>query len=258
MRRDTKRTQAASPRHRQAGLAPVARETLSRRAAHSLIVGILRGRFRPGEPLPSSGDLAAELGVSRPVVREALKILDTLGMVESRQGRASRVSGRSSWRDLSHEILAARIEIGAVDDILRESLELRRVVETEAAGLAAERATDDDLGAMRGRLEGLEGASGDPEAYAAHDVAFHDAVLGATHNRLFLQLIDSMRELLMFVRKVSVTATAGRISESLEGHRKLFAAIEARSPEAARRAMADHLRWAEQVNVAGARAARGP
>ncbi len=241
---------------RTRGTSPLARETLSRQAARALIVSILLGHFRPGEPLPSSGDLARRFEVSKPVIREAFKILATLGMVETRQGRFSRVSERAAWRDLSHEILAARLEIGADDGILRESLELRRVIETEAAALAAERATDDDLAAMRRHLEVLERSSGDPQAYAVQDVAFHDAVLRATHNRLFLQLIDSMRELLVFVRTVSITSSADRIPTSLEGHRILFAAITARSPEAARRAMADHLAWAERVNVSEYRAAR--
>lgn len=234
----------------------IARQTLSRQAARSLINSILLGHFRPGEPLPSSGDLALKFEVSRPVIREALKIVATLGMVESRQGRFSRVSERAAWCDLSHEILAARLEIGAIDDIMGESLELRRVIETEAAALAAERATEGDLAAMRQKLDALDRSSGDTQAYAIHDVAFHDAVLRATHNRLFLQLIDSMRELLMFVRMVSITASADRIPSSREGHRILFEAIEARSPEAARKAMAEHLAWAERVNVSEYRATR--
>lgn len=234
----------------------IARQTLSRQAARWLINNILLGHFRPGEPLPSSGDLARKFGVSRPVISEALKIVATLGMVESRQGRFSRVSERAAWRDLSQEILAARLEVGTIDDIMEESLELRRVIETEAAALAAERATEDDLTAMRQKLDALDRSSEDPQAYTVHDVAFHDAVLRATHNRLFLQLIDSMRELLVLVRTVSITASADRIPTSREGHRILFEAIVAKLPEAARKAMTEHLAWAERVNVSEYRAAR--
>jgi DNA-binding FadR family transcriptional regulator len=233
----------------------IARQTLSRQAARALIINILLGHFRPGESLPSSGELARKFEVSRPVIREALKIVATLGMVESRQGRLNRVGERVAWYDLSHEILAARLEIGAIDDIIGDSLELRRVIEAEAAALAAERATEDDLAAMRQQLDALDGSSADPQAYAVHDVAFHDAVLRATHNRLFLQLIDSMRELLVLVRIVSITASADRIPNSRDGHRILFEAIMAKSPEAARKAMVEHLAWAERVNVSEYRAA---
>lgn len=241
---------ASSGASSAAHLPSIARQTLSRQAARSLINNILLGHFRPCEPLPSSGDLARKFEVSVPVIREALKIVATLGMIESHQGRVSRVSERAAWCDLSHEILAARLEIGAIDGIMRDSLELRRVIETEAAALAADRATDADLVAMRQQLAALDRSSDDPQAYAVHDVAFHDAVLRATHNRMFLQLIDSMRELLMLVRRISITASADRIPSSQEGHRVLFEAIVSKSPEAARKAMAEHLAWAERVNVA--------
>jgi len=232
----------------------VARQTLSRQVARALINNILLGHSRPGEPLPSSGELARTFAVSKPVVREALKIVATLGMVENHQGRFSRVRERASWADLSHEVLAARLETGAIDDIMGDSLELRRVIETEAAALAAERATADDLAAMNQALDALDRSGGDTQDYAVHDVAFHDALLRATHNRLFLQLIDWMRELLVLARTVSVTADADRLPSSREGHRTIFQAITARSPEAARKAMADHLAWAERVNVSAYRA----
>jgi DNA-binding FadR family transcriptional regulator len=218
--------------------------------ARALVASILVGHFRPGEPLPASGDLAREFGVSRPVIREALKIVSTLGMVESRQGRFSRVSKRESWNDLSAELLSARLETGAIGDVIGDVLELRRLIETEAASLAAQRATEADLGAMRGLLEALAGSVGDPQAYTVHDIAFHDAILRATHNRLLLQLIDRMREVLLVARTISMTAQPDLLPDSQEGHRVLFDAIASHDPEAARRAMTNHLAWAEQVNVA--------
>jgi DNA-binding FadR family transcriptional regulator len=230
-------------------------ESLPRQVARALVASILLGHFRPGEPLPASGDLAREFGVSRPVVREALKIVSTLGMVESRQGRFSRVSERGSWNDLSAELLSTRLETGAIGDIIGDVLELRRLIETEAASLAAQRATEADLAAMRGLLEALSGSVGDPEAYTVHDVAFHDAILRATHNRLLLQLIERMREVLLFARTISMTAQPHLLPDSQEGHRVLFDAIAAHDAEAARRAMTDHLAWAEQVNVAEYRGA---
>lgn len=207
------------------------------------------GHFPPGQPLPAATELATEFGVSRPLVREALRIVATLGMVENHQGRFSRVSAPESWRNLSPEVVATRSEIGVVDDILDDSLELRRVIETEAAALAAQRATPEDIERLRGELQALGDSIDNPHRYALHDISFHDSVLRATHNHLLLQLIDHMGALLLLVRDISHTGTAERLPDSQGGHRAIFEAIAARTPEAARAAMADHLAWAERTNV---------
>ena len=242
-------TEATRPPLRGTRFPSLEMQTLPRQVARAVIGSILLGRFMPGEELPAAGDLAREFEVSRPVVREALKIVATVGMVTSRQGRYSRVAERAAWHDLAPELLAARLEVGAIDDILADSLELRRVIETEAAALAADRASDEDLAAMRRELEALSASRDDADAYTAHDVAFHDAILRATHNRLFLQLIDQMREVLTFARTVSVTASTNHLPESQEGHGAILDAIADRSAERARQEMAGHLRWAERVNV---------
>ena len=240
----------AKPRETRAGLgfATLATDTLPRQVARAIIGSILLGQFQPGEELPAAGDLAAEFEVSRPVIREALRIVATLGMVTSRQGRYSRVSDRAAWNDLAPELLAARLEVGAIDDILPDGLELRRVIETEAAGLAAERATDEDIAAIQREFEILAAAE-DTKAYTAADIAFHDRILRATHNRLFGQLLEQMRDVLALTRAVSVTASPDRVPQSQEGHAAIFRAICDRSPERARAAMAEHLAWAERVNV---------
>ena len=228
---------------------PLSTPTLPRQVARALVGSILVGHFQPGEPLPSAGAIAREFEVSRPVVREALRIVATLGMVTTQQGRYSLVTERTSWNNLAPELMSARLEVGAIDDIIADSLELRRVIETEAAALAAERATPDDLTAMRCEIDSLNQSMKDTKAYTTHDVAFHDAILRATHNRLFLQLIDQMREVLLLTRTISVTANPDDIPDSQRGHGAVFDAIVAHSPERARREMADHLGWAERVNV---------
>lgn len=228
----------------------ISTETLPRQVARAIVGSILLGRFKPGDELPAAAEFARDFEVSVPVVREALKIIATLGMVTSRQGRYSRVAERDLWNELAPDLVAVRLEVGAVDDILSDSLELRRVIETEAAALAAERATDADRLALRQEYEELSRVTRDTEAYTQHDVAFHDAILRATHNRLLLQLIEQMRDVLVLARTLSVTADADLVPASYRGHGELLAAIEERSPERARRAMADHLGWAERVNVA--------
>ena len=228
--------------------------SLAHGVARSLIARILSERFPPGEPLPAAGTLAREYRVSRPVAREALKELAAMGMVENRQGRHSRVTPRDRWNELSPGLMAVRLEVGEVEDIMTDTLELRRVIETEAAALAATRASPADLAMMRHHLDILERDLGSDRAYAAHDVAFHDAILKATHNRLFGLLLEQVGELLRLARAVSATSQPPRQTESQAGHRAVFAAIEAHSPEDARHAMENHLGWAERVNVAEYRA----
>lgn len=239
---------------RPVGFQSLSTQTLSHQVAQALVASIVLGHFRPGEPLPAAGELAREFKVSRPVVREALKEVSTLGMVESRQGRYTRVAERDAWNELSAELLSVRLAVGALDDIIVDSLELRRVIETEAAALAALRATDADLAAMRQHLDVLDHELDDTPAYIASDVAFHDTILRATNNRLFLRLLDQMRDLLVLARTVSATDQPDRRPESQAGHRAIFRAIEQHAPEDARRAMVDHLSWAETVNVAAYRA----
>lgn len=231
------------------GFQSLSTQTLSHRVAGQLVGSIVSGRFPPGAALPSAGDLAREFSVSRPVVREALKEVWALGLVDNRQGRYSRVTERVAWNDLSPELLSVRVTVGALDDIMEDALELRRVIEMEAAALAAQRATESDLAAMRQHLEGLDRELEDAKAYVAHDVAFHDAILRATNNHLFLLLIDQMRDLLVLARTVSATSRPDRRPQSQSGHRAIFRAIEQHAPDEARQAMADHLGWAEVVNV---------
>ena len=123
-------------------------QTLSKRISRELLTSILRGEIAPGQALPSEDDLASQFDVSRPVVREAVKELAVLGLVESRQGRSTRVTQQDDWNHFAPELLAARSEVGAVDDFLLELLELRRLIETGAAGLAAAHASEDDIEKM--------------------------------------------------------------------------------------------------------------
>jgi DNA-binding FadR family transcriptional regulator len=119
----------------------ISSQTLATQVSRRLMLSILRGDLEAGSPLPSEKELARQFDVSRPVVREAVKEVEMLGLVQRRQGRLTRIAPSEEWRHLSPELLTARTEAGAVEDLLLELLELRRMVELEAAALAARRAT---------------------------------------------------------------------------------------------------------------------
>ena len=235
------------------GFAPVAAVSLSDRVARAVVASIVRGDVGPGDPLPTSAEMARQFQVSKPVLREALREVATLGLLRSWQGRRTVVAPKSGCHDLAPQVVSVRVEVGAVNDILADALELRRAIEPEAAALAAGRATSADLHTMRRSLEALEATLGDTLSFMSNDIAFHDAILRATNNRLFLQLTDQLREVLAVARASSVTSQPERRRRSQACHWAVFRAIEAGHADEARAAMADHLSWADRVNVADRR-----
>jgi GntR family transcriptional repressor for pyruvate dehydrogenase complex len=228
----------------------IPRTPLSKRVSDELIRSILRRELAPGDALPSEDALAAQFDVSRSVIRETVKELAVLGLVESRQGRATRVTPAETWNHFSPEILAARGEIGAVDDILLELLELRRLLETEAAALAASRAAEDDIVRLRAALGAMDATMADRERFVDGDIAFHRAILAATDNHLLTQLIDLMTPLLRFGRQVSLERRPDATAESQAGHATILRAIESGDEAAARAAMRDHLSWTADLDIA--------
>lgn len=218
-------------------------ETLSKRISRELMASILRGEIPTANALPSEEELASQFDVSRPVVREAVKELAMLGLVESRQGRSTRVTPSEQWNLFAPELLAARSELGAVDDFLLELLELRRLVETGAAALAAARASDADITRMSVEFERMEASLNDLERFTDCDIAFHDALLAATGNHLLIRLIETIGPVLRLGRMISIQRREHGPLDSQLGHRRVLEAIRSGDPEAARLAMREHLSW---------------
>lgn len=210
---------------------------------------ILSGGFTTGSRLPSETELARFYDVSRPVVREAVKQLAALGLVHTHQGRGTMVAPAADWQEFSPELLAVRMELGDIDDLLLELLEIRRMLETEAAGLAAQRATAADLAVISGHLERMDERLHDLELFTKGDVAFHQAILEATRNRLVGTFFGPFQELLHEARTLSLRTRPGGALESQRGHRAIFNAINRRAPASARRAMAQHLSWTANLEL---------
>jgi len=233
---------------------PVARRavrspTLSKQISDDLVRRIVRGELVPGQALPSEEELAVQFDVSRPVVREAVKELAAIGLVESRQGRSTRVAPDTAWNDFDPRLLYARSEIGAVDDTLLELLELRRLIESGAAGLAAQRRAEDDLATMEAAIAEMEDASDDLDRYTDADIRFHDAILSAAGNKLLLRLIELIAPLLRVGRRMSLERRPDGPAESLRGHRAILAAIRAADAPSARREMRQHLSWTADFSL---------
>jgi GntR family transcriptional repressor for pyruvate dehydrogenase complex len=195
--------------------------------------------------LPSQGDLAATLGVSRTVLREAMKHLEAEGLVEIAQGRRIRVKPagpQASMRSLDAMLRRS-------DASLAQLLEVRRPLEGEIAALAAERILPGELQILESTLIELR-ALRTLDRRVDSDLLFHRTLAEATRNPVFPLLLDTIAGLLRASRYASI-GTHG-IAAAVEGHQEILAAVKSRNPKAAREAMLRHL----QANEKQLRAAK--
>lgn len=152
---------------------------------------IAGGAYQPGDLLPREAALTEEYGVSRTSVREAMKVLAAKGLVDIRPKVGTRVRPRELWSSFDSDLLTWTYAEGQATDLMRDLVELRQIVEPNAARLAAGRATMHDLGRIEQAGIELTAAAGDHTAYAERDVEFHLAVYAASHNT-FLSRFGSL------------------------------------------------------------------
>lgn len=234
--------------------APVRRqERLSVQVAAQIQDLILAKELTTGERLPSERDLCEQFGVSRTVVREAIRALEAKGLLESRGGSGTYVKALEAG-DVSDSIGAY---IVTQDDVVPHDklMEVRRVLEVQVAALAAQRATGDDVQRLEALVEAMEDVTDSPEECARLDLEFHVAVARATGNELFEMLLDPFMGALYEGRRVA-SALEGVPEEAIGFHRQLLEQIKAGDPEAAAAAMSSHLDQSTRVIKEGLTKAR--
>jgi GntR family transcriptional repressor for pyruvate dehydrogenase complex len=200
---------------------------------------ILSGELRSGDRLPTERELAEQFQASRTAVREAMKILAQKGLVEMRPGRGTIVIDGAPEAMQNSIGLVMKLQIGEVggsDNLV----EVREIFETEIAALAAARAKDEEIAAMRAAIKVMDESLNDADAYIAADNQFHQALAKATQNSLILILIDSIVNPLSEQRK-HVFAVEGGPQRGQFHHRRILESIIRRDPESARAAMRAHL-----------------
>src|SRR5437870_1283421 len=197
-----------------------------------------RGRLRPGDRLPAERDLAIQIGVSRPSVRAGLHALAAMGVVQSRHGSGTYIpDGPPS---LGSEPLSF---LAALHGFTREEMyEARRLLEVGAAGMAAERATPDQLATLADEVSNLFAALDDPIRFLVHDITFHRSVAAASGNPIIGALVEMVSALYYERRRETARQASDRdLKEAAELHRRIYQALRARDPQAARNTMNDHL-----------------
>jgi GntR family transcriptional repressor for pyruvate dehydrogenase complex len=219
-------------------LLPLQRVDLVREAAERLRDQIIAGEFGLDGAMPPESQLGLALGVSRTVIREAMRTLAAQGLVELSQGRQARVRpvDPQTVVDTFHTYLQRE------DHSLLDLVEVRQPLEAAIAALAAERATDADIASLEQSIL-AQAAARVKKDRIEEDVRFHAILARSTGNPVFSLLLSTVVGLMR--RSLNETLTRTGIERSLAGHRTVLAAVRRRDPDAARKAMFEHLTLAE-------------
>ncbi len=200
------------------------------------------GKLQPGDLLPPERELAAKLGVGRSSIRDAVRTLEVMGILEPRQGHGTVV------RDLSTDALVVPLAnvLTRKREMVQELLDVRRMIEPGLAARAAKNATDEEVARMREILRRHEGKLRRGEQAVDEDDEFHYAVALAARNSVVLRVIDVLMDLLRESRSRSLQVP-GRPRRSFDGHRRILRAIARRDPDGAEAAVRKHLQEIEEI-----------
>lgn len=220
---------------------------LHRGPLEELVGEIVGGVLPPGASLPREAALAERFGVSRGVSREIMRALEERGLVRIKHGIGSTVAPRESWDSLDPVVLGALLAGEGAPGVLADFLEARRIIEVQAAGLAAERASEEDLARLDDAFgvlrETASRAANNPAAeprYLEADVDFHQVVMAVSHNTILCALIGQIHAAMLEAR-APLARPGLRAERTLPEHQRILKAIKARDPSGSRRAMKAHL-----------------
>jgi DNA-binding FadR family transcriptional regulator len=213
-------------------------EQTVQRLARNIVSGLYAGTT-----LPTQDELAREFEVSRTVMREALSMLVSRGMLDVRTKTGTRARPMREWQVLNQDVVEWRFLRIPEDEFMRDLVDFRVEIEVRAARLAAERATEEDLARISDAMAVFEKYAIDDPEFMAVDEKLHAAILAASNNRFFDQMAPIVRAALGLVTKAQ-QALPQMGDRVIEAHRRVVNAIVARDPdgaEAAMRALLSHM-----------------
>jgi GntR family transcriptional repressor for pyruvate dehydrogenase complex len=215
---------------------PVSRTKLTASVFEQLLSYVVGGTWKAGDRIPPERDLCQQLGIARTSLREALKAMELVGMLDSRVGDGTFVCPRSEF--LSRPLLWAFT--GSDHDELHEIMEARTIIEENLAGLAAERGTDDQIKQIGDAVQMMRDSIARGDSSLEADMAFHIAVSTAAQNGVLLNAVQLLRNLMRqwIHYKLLIPDVPDVV---LKRHVAIYKAIAARKPAAARTAMRQHL-----------------
>jgi GntR family transcriptional repressor for pyruvate dehydrogenase complex len=220
----------------ESGGAQISRRNLSQAVTEELLRLIGTGEIRAGERLPTERGLMERFQVGRNTVREAVHALASQGLVDVRPGRGATVLAMSASQALDKDVVSALLDDQAVSDLY----DFRRLIEVEVAERAAERASERDIEDIARYLDNYLHSYHERLPTWSEDVAFHRAVAAASHNVIYLEVLDLVNDKLLATRK-ETQRHATVLARAATEHLAVFEAIKAHDPERARAAMTHHI-----------------
>ena len=216
------------------------------RVVHAIEEQVLAGRLAVGTRLPPEREFSEQLGVSRPVVREAVRILTTRGLLETRHGIGTTVRAISRADVVKPLTLFLRSRGQEVS--LQHLHQVRSILEVENAGIAAEQGTEEDIRDLERICLEMEAVANDAALFALKDTEFHRRLGQTTHNPLLILLLDSVHGMMAEVRAL-VATQEGLFERVMPTHMRVLQAVAAHDSPGAREAMREHLETALAVQV---------
>jgi DNA-binding FadR family transcriptional regulator len=213
------------------------RPSVTQRAIEQIKSMITSGGLAPGQRLPTERNLAAQLGLSRSSMREAIRALTALGVLEARHGSGIYVTRLEAGDLLETFGIVAEVSRGP---LLVELLEVRRILESAATAMAAARIDAGQLAEVAGHLADME-ATEDPDTILAHDLDFHRSVVAAAGNETLAAVIEGLSNRTFRARVWRGYQEQGAFARTRAEHARIHAALAAHDPEAARAAAAVHV-----------------
>ena len=218
---------------------PIKRITTSKAVVQQVLELISKGMLGPGDKLPPEQELTAQLEVSRASVREAIGSLSLVGLVVTRHGQGAYITEELS--DFIDTLAGWSVLVGESD--IAKLMEVRQPLEVLAAGLAAERATPDDIATRRQSLIDLENSADDIEEQVKADLHFHRLISQASYNPVLHRIMRSLRGLMerSIVETTLAASKFGMTPQTVDVHYEILDAIECGNPELARQATEKHM-----------------
>lgn len=215
---------------------PIKKVRVAEEVANRIQALILDGAFNPGQPLPAERVLSQRFGVSRGSVRDALRKLEMIGLIQSRHGQGT------FPQELSVSNLVAPLAsvLTYNRELQDELMDVRRMFEPAVVRVAAARVSDEEIVELEAIVAAQQAKIGAGRSARSEDAAFHATLARATHNRIVVRIMETLNDLLIESREVALQQR-GRPLRSVRSHKAVMAGLRRRDPDEASRAMRDHI-----------------